>query len=90
MVIVQNATSSQTPSRNIETNKLKHYKTNAQDPYITAVFKADILPTTFVIGDGKTYEKESYDEKESYLNQPLRQNTNYTVFLRFLENEVTD
>jgi hypothetical protein len=85
MVIVQRVTSSQTPSENIRTSKLKPYQTSTQDPYITAYLKAaDVLPLTFVIGDGREYNSE----KEKYFNQPLEQNSSYLVFLRFFENQV--
>ena len=84
MVIVQIVTNGQTPSENIKTSKLKPYQTNTQDPYITAYLKADVLPLTFVIGDGKVYSSE----KEKYFNQPLEENSNYIVFLRFFESQV--
>ena len=84
MVIVQNAKSSSIPSENLRTSDLKPYKTNIKDPYITAYLKADVLPLTFVIGDGKEYSSE----KEKYFNQPLKQNSNYIVFLRYFENQV--
>jgi hypothetical protein len=84
MVIVQLVTSSQTPSGNIKTSKLKAYQTNTQDPYITAYLKPDVLPLTFVIGDGKEYNCE----KEKYFNQPLDQNSSYLVFLRYFESQV--
>jgi hypothetical protein len=84
MVIVQLVTSSQTPSENIKTSELKPYQTSTQDPYITAYLKADVLPLTLVIGDGKEYNSE----KEKYFNQPLEQNSSYLVFLRFFESQV--
>jgi hypothetical protein len=84
VVIVQIVTNGQTPSENIKTSKLKPYQTNTQDPYITAYLKADVLPLTFVIGDGKVYSSE----KEKYFNQPLEENSNYIVFLRFFESQV--
>ena len=84
MVIVQSVTGGQTPSGNIKTSDLKPHQTDIQDPYITAYLKADILPLTFVIGDGKVYNSE----EEKYLNQPLKQNSNYVVFLRFFESQV--
>ena len=68
----------------IQTNDLKPYQNNTQDPYITAYFKADVLPLTFVIGDSKKYEFE----RKTYFNQPLKQNSSYIVFLRFFENKV--
>ena len=81
---MQIVTNGQTPSENIKTSKLKRYQTNTQDPYITAYLKADVLPLTFVIGDGKVYSSE----KEKYFNQPLEENSNYIVFLRFFESQV--
>jgi hypothetical protein len=84
MVIMQLVTSSQTPSENIKTSKLKPYQTSTQDPYITAYLKADVLPLTLVIGDGKEYNSE----KEKFFNQPLEQNSSYFVFLRFFESQV--
>ena len=84
MVIVQNAKSSSTPSENLRTSDLKPYKANKNDPFVTAYLKTDVLPLTFVIGDGKEYNSE----KEKYVNQPLKQNSNYIVSLRFFENQV--
>ena len=84
VVIVQIVTNGQTPSENIKTSKLKPYQTKTQDPYITAYLKADVLPLTFVIGDRKMYSSE----KEKYINQPLEENSNYIVFLRFFESQV--
>ncbi len=84
MVIVQNVKSSLTPSKNLRTSDLKPYKANKNDPFVTAYLKTDVLPLTFVIGDGKEYNSE----KEKYVNQPLKQNSNYIVFLRFFENQV--
>ena len=87
MVIVKLVTSSQTPSENIRTSKLKAYQTNTlHDPYITAYLKADVLPLTFVIGDGKEYNSG----KEKYFNQPLEQNSSYLAFLRFFESQVNN
>jgi hypothetical protein len=85
MVIVRIATKSPAPVENIQTNDLKSYQTSTQDPYITAFFEAAILPFTFVIGDGKKYSSD----KETYFNQPLKQNSSYIVFIRFFENQVS-
>jgi hypothetical protein len=63
---------------------LKHYQANTKDPYIAAYLKADVLPLTFVIGDGKEY----HSKQEKYFNQLLEHNSNYIVFLRFFENQV--
>jgi hypothetical protein len=63
---------------------LKPYQANTQDPYVTAYLKADVLPLTFVIGDGMQYNSE----KQRYSNQPLKQNSSYIVFLRFFESPV--
>ncbi len=68
----------------IRTNELKPYQANIKDPYIAAYLKADVLPLTFVIGDGKEYNSEN----EKYFNQPLKQNSSYFVFLMFFENQV--
>lgn len=84
MIIVQNTKSSSTRSENLRTIDLKPYQKNTQDPYVTAYLKADVLPLTFVIGDGKEYNSE----KEKFANQPLKKNSNYIVFLRFFENQV--
>ena len=82
MVII--ATEHRRRVKRIRTNELKPYQANTKAPYITAYFKADVLPLTFVIGDGKEYNSE----KEKYFNQPLKQNSSYFVFLRFFENQV--
>jgi hypothetical protein len=63
---------------------LKQYHANTKDLYVTAYLKADDLPPTFVIGDGKEYNSE----KEKYFNQPLKQNSSYIAFLRFFESQV--
>ncbi|CAB4042861.1 tenascin-like isoform X4, partial [Paramuricea clavata] len=83
MVIVQNAKMTSTLSENIKTSDLKPYRENMNDPYITAYLKADVLPLTFVIGDGKEYNSE----QEKYINQPLKLNSSYIVFLRFFESQ---
>jgi hypothetical protein len=85
MVIVQIAPEFPTPVEDIETNDLKPDQNNSQDPYITAYFKADVLPLLFVIGDGKQFNFGN----ESYYNQPLKQNSSYIVFLRFFETNVS-
>ena len=85
MVIVHNATGSSIPSANFQTNNLGPFQENIQDLYITAYLKADVLPLTFVIGDGKEYNSE----KQKYSNQPLKQKSGYIVFLRFFESNVS-
>ena len=82
IVVVQSVKSGQTPSENIKTSDLKPCQTNKQDPYITAYLKANVLPVTIAVGDGKEYNSE----KQKYVNQPLKQNSNYVVFLRFFES----
>ena len=84
MVIVQIATESRPKVRSIENADLKPYQNNTTGPYITAYMKTDVLPLTFVIGDGKEYEFE----KKIYVNRQLKQNSKYRVFLRFFENQV--
>ena len=85
MVIVRMVTSSQTASENIETSELKPYQSNnIQDPYITAYLEAKVTPLTFLIGDGKEYNSKT----EKYFNQPLKQNSNYVVLLRYFESQV--
>jgi hypothetical protein len=84
MVIVQVATKNREKVNNIRTSELDSYQGNTQEPYVTAYLKAGVLPLTFVIGDGKEYSFE----KETYFNQPLKQNSSYIVFLRFFENRV--
>ncbi len=85
MVIVQIATKTPTPVEDIKKSDLKPYQDNTQDPYVTAYLKADVLPLTFVIGDGKEYNNST---NKKYVNQPLKQNSSYIVFLRFFENQV--
>jgi hypothetical protein len=82
MVIVQIATKNPTPVEDIKTSDLKPYQKDTQDPYITAYFKADALP--FVIGDGTAF---NYENKK-YVNQPLKLNSNYIVFLRFFDSKL--
>ena len=82
MAIVENSMRSSARSENLRANDLKPYQRNIKGPYVTAYIKADVLPLTFVIGDGWEYKSE--DEK--YFNQPLKQNSKYIVFLRFFEN----
>ena len=83
-MIVQNANNSTTPGENLRTKDLKLFQENLKSPYVTAYFKADVLPLTFVIGDGREYNSE----EEKFINHPLQQNSNYIVFLRFFENQV--
>ena len=85
MVIVQIATKTPISVEDIKKSELKPYQDNTQDPYVTAYLKADVLPLTFVIGDGKEYNNST---NEKYVNQPLKQNSSYIVFLRFFENQV--
>ena len=80
MVIIRSAKSSSRISENIETTELKSYQTKTKDPYITAYLKADILPLTFIIGDGKEYNSES----RNFINHPLNPDSSYTVLLSFL------
>ena len=84
MVIVQNVKSTSTPSEDLKTGDLKSYQENMNDPHVTAYLKADVLPLTFVIGNGKEYN----NEKEKYFNQPLKLNSSYIVFLRYFESQV--
>ena len=84
MVIVQIASSNPASSEDIETNKLQPYRENKMDPYVAAYLKADVLPLTFVIGDGKEYNFEN----KNYFNQPLKQDSGYIVFLRYFESKV--
>lgn len=71
-------------SEDITTSDLKKYQKNTRDPYIAAYLKAEVLPSTFVIGDDKNYSSETDD----YHNQPLTANSSYNVFLRFFESQV--
>ena len=84
MVIVQVSTKYRRKVEDIKTRDLKPYEANTQDPYVSAYLKADVLPLTFVIGDGKEYNSEN----KNYVNQPLKQNSSYMVFLRFFESQV--
>ncbi|XP_028402588.1 receptor-type tyrosine-protein phosphatase F-like [Dendronephthya gigantea] len=83
MVIVKSSANDQVSSEGIKTSDLKNFQSNTRDPYITAYLKADVLPLTFVIGDGKSYSSED----KNYHNQPLTANSNYVVFLRFFESQ---
>ena len=86
MVIVRVASRNNSiPVDDIKTDELQPYHPNETDHYITAYFKVHSgTPSTFVIGDGKTYE---FDDR-NYTNNPLKQNSGYAVFLRFFGNEV--
>ena len=85
MVIVQRAPRIRGVEE-IRTADLKPYQANKRHgPYITAYFKVNSsTPSTFVIGDGRTYK---FGEKY-YINQPLEQNSEYIAFLRYFEDEV--
>ena len=83
MIIVQVAPKNR-GLEEIGKSDLKPYQENMNDPYVTAYLNADVLPLTFVIGDGKEYNSE----KEKYFNQVLEHNSNYIVFLRFFESRV--
>ena len=85
MVIVRIATKDPKPSADFTTKELQPYQgINAQLPYITAYLKTTEIPSAFIIGDAKKYQF-GY---ETYLNQPLEENSSYIVFLRFIESEV--
>ena len=85
MVIVQRAPRNR-EAEDIGTADLKPYQANkTHGPYITAYFKVNSsTPSTFVIGDGKTYK---FGEKY-YINQPLEQNSKYIAFLRYFDIKV--
>jgi hypothetical protein len=83
MIIVKDAPKNRGVEE-IGESDLKPYDANTRDPYVTAHLKVDDLPKTFMIGDGKEYNSKI----QKYLNQPLKQNSNYIVFLRFFESQV--
>jgi hypothetical protein len=83
MIIVKDAPKNRRVEE-IGKSDLKPYHANTKDPYVTAYLKAEALPLTFVIGDGKEYNSEN----ETYFNQLLEHNSNYIVFLRFFESQV--
>ena len=83
MIIVESSIKSPIPSKNLRPSDLKPYQENIEGPYVTSFIKADVLPLTFVIGDGKEYNSKD----QQYFNQPLQQNSNYIVFLIFFENQ---
>ena len=85
LIVVQSGTNNPTSSENLRSSNLKPYQANINDPYVTAYLKTDVLPLLFVVGDGKNYNSD----KETYFNQPLKQNSRYIVFLRFFENQVS-
>jgi hypothetical protein len=84
MVIVQIAPKTPTPVEDIQTNDLRPYQTDTQDPYVAAYFKANILPFTFIIGDGKEYKFKN----KIYYNHLLKEGTSYIVFVRFFDTKV--
>ncbi|XP_028402580.1 receptor-type tyrosine-protein phosphatase delta-like isoform X10 [Dendronephthya gigantea] len=83
MIIVKTAENILKPVEEIKTSDLKPYQSNTQDPYITAYLKTDVLPSSFVIGDGKEYKYKNM----IYVNQRLQPNSSYNVFLRFFESQ---
>ena len=83
MIIVKDAPKDRGVEEIAESD-LKPYDANTRDPYVTAYLKVDDLPQTFMIGDGKEYNSQI----QKYLNQPLKQNSSYIVFLRFFESQV--
>ena len=85
MVIVQIGTKSQRSVEEIKTSYLKPYQENTRDFYVTAYLKAADRSPSFVIGDSKEYSSAN----KTYFNQPLTENTDYIVFLRFFESEVS-
>ena len=84
MIIVQASTSSKKNSDTYQHNQLKPFSADSSDPYVTAGFSYDNLPKTFVVGDGGTYTLDN----TNYINQPLKANTPYILFVRFIETEV--
>ena len=85
MVIVQSGIKSQRSVEDIKTSDLKPYQENTRDPYVTAYLEAADRSPSFVIGDSKEYSSAN----KTYFNQPLTVNTEYIVFLRFFESEVS-
>ena len=82
LIIVQAATTSTKISDAYQNNELRPFSTGASVPYVTARFSYNNLPNTFVVGDGgRTSNKK-------YINQPLKANTEYILFVRFFETEV--
>ena len=84
MVIVQLGTKSQRSVEEIKTSDLKPYQDNTRDPYVTAYLKAADRTPLLVIGDSKEYSSAN----KTYVNQPLKENNEYIVFLRFFESGV--
>ena len=84
MIIVQASTSSKKNSDTYQHNQLKPFSADSSDPYVTAGFSYDNLPKTFVVGDGGTYTLDN----TNYINQPLKANAPYILFVRFIETEV--
>ena len=84
LIIVQASTSSKKNSDTYQHNQLKPFSADSSDPYVTAGFSYDNLPKTFVVGDGGTYTLDN----TNYINQPLKANTPYILFVRFIETEV--
>ena len=83
MVIVQVDTGRQQPVEDIRTSDFIPYEVNTQNPYVIAYLKVDDIPKTFMIGDGNEYNSE----KVNYVNQPLKENTSYSVLLRYFEGK---
>ena len=84
LIIIQAATASTKISDAYQPNQLKPFSADSSDPYVTAGFNYDNLPQTFVVGDGGTYTLGN----KNYINQPLKANTPYILFVRFIETEV--
>ena len=84
LIIVQATTSSKKNSGTYQPNQLKPFSADSSNPYVTADFSYDNLPKTFVVGDGGTYKLDN----KNYINQPLKANTPYILFVRFIETEV--
>ena len=84
LVIVQAATNKKKTSDLYASNEVKPFSAGSSDPYVTAGFKHSNLPTTFVIGDGNSYTFGG----ENYINQPLKENTIYILFVMYIESEV--
>ena len=84
LIIIQAATASTKITDAYQPNQLKPFSADSSDPYVTAGFSYDNLPKTFVVGDGGTYKLDN----TNYINQPLKANTPYILFVRFIETEV--
>lgn len=82
LVIVQASTTASKRPNEYQIKEL--YNGGSSGPYVTAVLSSSDVKGTFVIGNGESYSSGI----SPVVNRPLKEKTDYIIFLRYIENEV--